>query len=492
VRAPRIVERAALAVVGLAFALRCWGNSAGLPFAVGIDEPAILDRVVRMLETNDWHPHFFFYPSLTFYLHAAVATGRYLLGAVAGEWTSLAAFDPAALYVAARVASAAIGAWTVWLLYRIGVELESPSLGLTAAAFLALHSMHVRESHFALADVPVTALTTLAVLLACQAARHRSVRAFAWAGFAVGLAASTKYNGAVAIMAVLAAWVSGGSETENRRSTLLAALGAMLAGFALASPYAVIDLSSFLNEFGAQAGRFVPRNRSASFHPWLVYLKHLHGTSALWLPLTCAGMVVVAARVSSLRRWLPVLAFTVAYFYVLARHPLVFARYALPIVPMGCLFAAVPVVRLAGLDGRWLPRWPAWGRWAAGGLFAALITTLAWGAVAWVRDAGKPDTRVMAARWLREAAPAGTGVAVESTGPQYLRTLGFRVVWAELLQDLPVDDLLRQGVSYVVLSSENPDGNRPFLERGHVVFNLPAGPGRPGPAIRIVALDPMR
>jgi 4-amino-4-deoxy-L-arabinose transferase-like glycosyltransferase len=490
VRAPQTIERTALAVAAVAFIVRSWGSATGLPFAVGVDEPAILDRAVRMLQTNDWHPHFFFYPSLTFYLHAAVSTGCYLLGASAGKWTSLATFDPAALYLAARVVTAAVGAWTVWLLYRLGAELESPLLGLTGAALLALHSMHVRESHFALADVPVTAFTTLAVLLACRAARVRSVRAFAWAGLAVGLAASTKYNGAIAALAVLAAWVSGRSPAEDRRSTLLAALGAMLAGFVMASPYAVLDITSFLNDFGSQAGRFVPRNRTASLRPWLVYLKHLHGTTPLWLPLACAGIIGVASRAASLRRWLPVLVFTAGYFYVLATHPLIFARYALPLVPMGCLFAAVPLLRLAGFGGSWWPWRPLWGRWAAGGLLALLLGTLAWGSVTWLRGAARPDTRVTAANWLREAAPAGTGVAVDSTGPQYLQSLGFKVVLTELLDGAQLDDLLRQGVSFVVLSAENPDGNRPFLERGRVVFDVPAGAGRAGPSIRIVALNP--
>ena len=483
-------RRAALAVAGIAFVVRCWNNSAGLPFAVGIDEPAVVDRALRMLQTNDWHPHFFFYPSLTFYLHAAVATGSYLLGASAGKWTSLATFDPAALYFSARLATAAIGAWTVWLVYRIGEELESPPLGLVAAALLAVHSLHVRESHFALADVPVTALTTLAVLLSCRAARLRSVASFAWAGLTVGLAASAKYNGAVAALAVVAAWALGPSAAEHRRSTLLAALGAMLTGFVVASPYAVLDISHFLNDFGSQAGRFVPRNRTASLQPWLVYLKHLRGPTPLWLPMAVAGMVAVAIRPPSLRRWLPLLAFSAGYFYVLATHPLIFARYALPIVPMGCLFAAAAAVRLAGIGKTWVPGFPSWGRWAAGGLLAVALGMMSWGTAAWVRSAGRPDTRVLAAQWLREASPAGTVVAVDSMGPQHLQTLGFTVVWAEILDGSSLERFLRQGVSYVVLSAENPDGDRPFLERGRVVFDLPAGPSRAGPSIRIVSLAP--
>ena len=58
--------------------------------------------------------------------------------------------------------------------------------------------MHVRESHFILTDIPVTALTTLTVWLAVRAGRRRQPGTYMWAGVAAGLAAAAKYNGGIA------------------------------------------------------------------------------------------------------------------------------------------------------------------------------------------------------------------------------------------------------------------------------------------------------
>lgn len=479
-----------LALVGVAFVLRAWSNQVGLPFAVGVDEPAIIDRALRILNTNDWHPHFFFYPSLAIYGHTLVALGRYLLGVVQGEWNSLATLDIAAVYTAGRVATAAVGAWTVWLVYRLGAEIESPWAGVVAAAQLSVYSMHVRESHFALTDVPVTALTTLAVWLACRAARVRSVRAYGLAGLAVGLAASTKYNGGIAAVAVLAVWLVHEWSADDRRAKAGAALGAMLAGFIVASPYAVIDLTGFLNGFGDQIGRFSPRNRIGGVQSWWAYLKHLAGPSSLWLPMAAAGAVAVAVRVADLRRWLPVLAFAASYYYVLASHPIIYGRYALPLVPLLCLLAAVPIVRAPRWVARWRPSPPKLGPAVASVPLLVLLATMGMGTVVWLGDLDRPDTRVLASRWLRASAASGAVLAVEASGPQYLATLGFRVVSTERLVDVSVASLARQRVDYVVLSSDNPDGNRPFLDRGRVVMTVLPTADRTGPPIRIVHLDP--
>ncbi|MCA1562614.1 MAG: glycosyltransferase family 39 protein [Acidobacteria bacterium] len=193
-------------ILAVALAFRVWFLANGVPHAVGIDEPAIVDRALRILTTGDWNPHVFDYPTLTIYVHAFAAVVRFLLGAVQGQWASLAEFDISAVYRTGRALSAVIGTATVWLTYRIGLDLRSARLGLLAAAQLAVLPMHVRESHFILTDAPVTALTTMTVWLSMRAAVTHDVRSYAVAGAAAGLAAAAKYNGGVAMVAVIAAW----------------------------------------------------------------------------------------------------------------------------------------------------------------------------------------------------------------------------------------------------------------------------------------------
>ena len=143
-------------ILTVALAVRLWFLSTGIPHAVGIDEPAIVDRALAILNTGSWNTHAFDYPSLVIYVHALVAIGRFLVGATRGEWASLAEFDVGAVFLAGRFATALIGTATVWMTWRVGRLLHSPALGLTAAAQLAVLSLHVREWHFILTDVPVS------------------------------------------------------------------------------------------------------------------------------------------------------------------------------------------------------------------------------------------------------------------------------------------------------------------------------------------------
>ena len=107
-------------ILVVAAAARLWFLTAGVPHAVGIDEPQVVDRAIRILRTGDWNPHIFDYPTLVIYLHAALAIVRFLWGALQGEWASLDGFTITAIYTTGRCAAAAIGVATVWLTYQLG------------------------------------------------------------------------------------------------------------------------------------------------------------------------------------------------------------------------------------------------------------------------------------------------------------------------------------------------------------------------------------
>ncbi len=130
--------RAVRVAIGLilfaALALRMWHLRAGVPFAVGVDEPHIVNRALAILRTGDWNTHAFDYPTLVIYINAVAAIPWFLWGATRGHWSSLATIDIGALYAFERCVAALIGVWTVWLVYRIGRDVDSAWVGLVAAA----------------------------------------------------------------------------------------------------------------------------------------------------------------------------------------------------------------------------------------------------------------------------------------------------------------------------------------------------------------------
>ncbi|HET7695619.1 MAG TPA: glycosyltransferase family 39 protein [Vicinamibacterales bacterium] len=483
------MQRIVLVVIlAVAAAARLWFLHAGIPHAVGIDEPQVIGRSLAILRSGDWNPHIFDYPTLVIYLHAAIAIARFLLGAVRGEWNSLDAFAVDAVYETGRVVAALIGVLTVYLTYRLARELSGRPAATLAAALLAVHPLHVRESHFILTDVPMVMLTTLALWLAVRAARRRDTTAYAWAGALCGLAAAAKYTGGVVLIAPLAAWAIGERAAADRWRKLAAIVGAAAVAFLAGAPYTVLDMPAFLDGFAAQFARFAGPPRGAE-PAWLTYLKHL---SPSWgrasVPLAIAGMLILLTRAGARRAAIPVIAFALAFFYVVATHSLVFGRYALPLVPVVCIMSAVAVLALAGYVRRFGPlRRPA----PAAALLVAVLAGLLWPpaavAVRWLDQYKEAETRTLAADWLKANAPKGARVATENSGPTYLDAAGFRVAPTELLLDHPID-WYRSRVDFLVISSADLSRYGDYLTAGPTVFQIAPTSQRWGPPIRVVRL----
>ena len=77
------------------------------------------------------------------------------MGAVRGEWSSLAGVTTTDFYLWGRAVTAILGTASVFVLYMAGLRWGART-ALLAAGLLAVMPLHVRESHFILTDVPVT------------------------------------------------------------------------------------------------------------------------------------------------------------------------------------------------------------------------------------------------------------------------------------------------------------------------------------------------
>ena len=160
------------------------------PPSLGVDEPQIMIRSLTMVRSGDFHPHFFDYPSLYLYLQAGVVVAKFLAGASAGAWSSLAGGRPRLLPLGSgpdgRLRHRHRNRFTPRAGRRWGT-----AHALLAAGLLAVLPMHVRESHYVLTDVPTTFFVALAFVLSLRAHERGTGSAFAWAGAAAGLATGT-------------------------------------------------------------------------------------------------------------------------------------------------------------------------------------------------------------------------------------------------------------------------------------------------------------
>jgi MFS family permease len=404
----------ATSIVLAALALRVWNIDAGIPHALGQDEPQIMERAVAMMKSGDFHPRFFDWPSLTIYLHLIVGAFTFLAGAMQGRWDGLDQITAADLYLTGRYFTAVLGAATVALTFAAGRRWGTRP-ALLAAALMAVIPYHVRESHYVLTDVPVAFFTTLSLLLTLRALERPQWSAFAWAAVAAGLAGSCKYNGLMAVvMPLVAAWFAGGGLVSAIRRTCLilaAALGAFLVG----TPYAVLDLPFFLNDYADLAFTFAgPRHDAVGWH---IYLKHLLATFdwpaflavlagvglALWRVLTGPRRAATACA----------LAFAFIYFAVMAGSYQIYGRYLLPLLPIASLLAAAAVTAAVRMIQRRITS-PRAGILAGGLLVVVVLAGPVRNGVGFSRELGRPTTVDAAYTWILENVPAGATVAVEA------------------------------------------------------------------------------
>lgn len=490
----------AIAVLG-AFVLRAWHLSGGIPYSVGYDEPFVMSAALRVVKSGDFNPHVFDYPGLYIYVQAVLAVFVYMFGATSGAWTTLAHFGNADVYLWGRLVTVALGTATVYVVFRAGATWRNAAVGLAAALLMAVTPIHVRESHFVLTDVPMTFFVTLTLLMSLRAKERPTLVRLAVAGAMAGLAAGTKYNGAYALVMPMIAAVAARSPELRPSRTVPVVLAASGVAFLAVAPYTVLDLPGFLNGWGALASAYRPRSSHLD-SGWFVYLKYLRGTLG-WpgsaLAVYGAGLIVVdAVRRRSYTHALLLLVFPAAYFGLIARSTLTYARYALPIVPFACLWAGVAMAAVWEAVQRPLPA--TWMRRAAAVALAfAVVVQPGISAAAFGRIMGQDSTQAAAWEWISRNATFGSKVLSEAKSLE-IPPERYAI---EVVRSVAGLDAPRTGDAspdYVILSSEAweagqqdlpggfPEAYRAWFDRARVVNTFLPKPDRPGPRIFVLAV----
>jgi len=417
-------------VVALAFLVRLWGITHGLPFIYHPDEPALVRSAYGLRFGNlnpghfDW-PHFHYY--LCFFVFESFIKVRALLQVLnlrplLEPLIPLFWKDPAIFYLLGRLVSALMGVGTVGLIYLVGKRLFNRRVGLLAALFLALSPLHVEEAHYALLDVPLTFWVTLSFYFSALILEKGRLRDYLLAGLFAGLAASTKYNGAFVAVAVAAAYLlrgwGAGETVRQKGSSLLRELWKVflagvvaIGGFLIGTPYALLDHETFF--FKEDARGFLWQLESMKGHlgaealnGWWFYLsKPLpNGLGIVLFALSILG--VLLALVRRRQRDIFLVSFPILYFLYVGSWAVVYGRYLIPTLPFLCLLAAALVLFVV----RKVPR-PR--------LVLVCILMLTMAQPAWVVVKNdylltQTDTRTLAKVWIDENLPDKSRVAMDT------------------------------------------------------------------------------
>ncbi|MFH1141747.1 MAG: phospholipid carrier-dependent glycosyltransferase [Chloroflexota bacterium] len=418
-----------LGILILAISLRLWGINFGLPYLYHPDEPPYVAIAQDIFKSGDLNPRFLNYPSLFFYLNALVYIPYFVAGKLAGLFQvpsdipapSMLAMGTGltlmpSTFLLGRLLTATFGIGSVALVFLLGRQLTSSTMAASLAALMmAISPSNVANSRFITPDTFLVFFAMLSLWGAVKVFQQGKLSHYLLTGVAVGLTISTKYNGALIVLPLLAAHFIRHRLGGLRHPRLYMGLGLGAATFFLTTPFALLDYQRFLTDFQFEAGHYStghPGMEGNTLGWYLSYLWQVEGLATL-----LAALGVVWGLYTRRRELILLSIFPVFYFAFINSFAVRNDRTLLPLTPFLFLLASSLLVGLFRRSSAGHPNPRRWLRLVA---VALALASLAWPAMQTVKNnlqLTTVDSRETARIWIEDHVPSGARIAIESYAP---------------------------------------------------------------------------
>ena len=451
-------------IVLLGAALRAWGITYGLPYTYPADEPNYLLITLKIIQSGDLNPHWWFYPSLMFYLNALALLLYFFVGRVLGLFGTLADLPPPqivtmgvgvmplpSMLLTVRALNALFGIAAIVVLYLSARRAHpNKAVALVAALLLAVSPTAVAYSQQLGPDTFALFFSLVSFLFAVRIADDPRTRNYVGAGLGAGLAIASKYNAGVILIALIVAHLARyGWRGVWRRELYVGMIVAALAFF-LGTPFAVFDFPNFIEGIRWQIFSYSVEGHAGeegNALAWYVaYLLSQEGLAVLG-----AVVGIVYAFFARAKRYWVVLSFPLPYFLIVSQMVTRNARTIMLIVPFLGLLTAIVVVELC----EWLERT---GRVKRSAVVVALLAFVflmlaipARETIAADLRLSRSDGRETARQWIAANVPPGSRIALEAYSPYVDRQKFVAQGFYGLPEHLP-EWYAAQGFEYLVLS----------------------------------------
>lgn len=270
----------------------------------------------------------------------------------------------------ARIITAIMGTATVYVVFRIGTELRDSRLGLISSAFLAVLPLHIKYSHYAHVDIPLTLTVAITLWSALQIIKTNNIKWYIITGVLTGMSGAIHYTGFVIgitliiVHAILILQKKQYSLKTICSRALILGLIAIPISFALCTPYTIIKWSESVRIYTQLSLRGTAGDLGYT-RPNFIW--PITTTSPDWgLPFTVSGIfwefnpaIILLAILGFLiilckRQWnIFVLVggtIIIMYIAIIGRLPLYAIKRLLPLAPFIVIFAGLAIVEVWNLQ----------------------------------------------------------------------------------------------------------------------------------------------
>ena len=439
-------------IVALAAIIRFYGLDFGLPFNYHPDEVPKFNAIMRMREAGDLNPRYFLHPSLLLYSTYGMNSLLRVVFDLGANWSD-------SLLFSGRVVSATAGTLSVALCGLIAFTIWGRLAGLLAALFLSFAPLHVTVSRYVKEDALLTFFVLLSVYLLVQAVRKDKPWLLLIAGFVAGLSAGVKYTGAVTgSLILLSPWLKSGNIKPDIRY-LKFAIRAMFfvpLGFLISTPYALLDLDTFLRGFSYEKNH-MQEGHGGVIDAWSQLWMYHFVRSILPGFQTIPLLIALLGIGAFLRRnyywgWFIICALMIFYLpaeFVKAKPAPQPERYIVPCLPFLSIAAAALLARFFAIS-RGVDRYI---------LILLILLSPAFSVFRSVTLASeiKTDTRDIMRNWIEKNIPAGSHILVDwKAYAPVLDDLNLKVEYLpqeEIIPSLGIKKLRQSGAAYLLSSS---------------------------------------
>lgn len=426
-------------ILAVAAALRLWHINWGLPEVY--EEAYPVSVAWKMWNWGhpgmDFNPHFFNYPALTFYINFLLQACNYFVGYLAGSYSSLDSFrhafeaNPTSFYIVARSSSIAFDIGTIIVLYALGERVAGKNAGLVAATLAAVNPLLISEAHLVNVDTPMTFFAMASLYFALRLLRDPANKWYMLAGASVGLAAASKYTGALLMIGVVAAHLLR-SDTFKKAlisladSRLITAIGSAAIVFFITNPYIILSFKEFHDDFSFEEAHMAgghlgidPRTSTAGFYLFRVLPSSL---GLVCLVISVCSIIWLALRRQERPTWL-LLLIPLSYLSVICSWTMRANRYILPVIPMLILLGSIGIISastwlsekiLKDGDGK------IHSKLLYPGIATAIVLITAFQpfteAISYHESFALPDTRQIAQEWIQKHFPPRSSIVMPPVG----------------------------------------------------------------------------